>query len=556
MHEDKILILIGMLVGLVVLLIWVGQGLAFLIENDLHILSAIGIIIAILLVNWIDGFISNKFSGPYGSAGAMQMLMLGKQVFFGGLFFVGILYAILFLIKRLKENTTKTKAPNIPPPRYEEGFAPSQTTGQAPGQPPLPPTQERLEQLFRANKSCMKLSDALERETEDLRSISAETCTILQDTRDKTVGAYTETGDEMTPYYQCVAEKGESSAARSECAEKKPSESRMAELTAIRKQNAIRRYTDELKDFAEGNKTTPVGLEDSEPIPGQLVECFSSDTEDEASSTEDLKAQIKSAESELRANLRILNNYTNDRRYLAINTLCDQIVFSMLFVNKLSEKGAKKMAEGENAAKKEKKETIDYFVPTSEESLDEMVKRAQLRAIQLLKRIDETKRSYAALKMRYDVVSGKLNRAASGTPSQDDLKTAAEPAPLKGRCPEMMFEYAQSEGGFCCPLPPTGYDFNSGEYKQCNPNFDAPENVDGVKRLKKIAVQLSDECDQNGYNCDKVLALEQKIARQCKPESNPSTYQLPTCMYVCSEKGENVRICNQQDYRRQRRSGR
>ena len=37
----------------------------------------------------------------------------------------------------------------------------------------------------------------------------------------------------------------------------------------------------------------------------------------------------------------------------------------------------------------------------------------------------------------------------------------------QGDCPEAMFEYGKSKGGFCCPAEPVGYDAEKNEYTRC-----------------------------------------------------------------------------------------
>lgn len=375
----------------------------------------------------------------------------------------------------------------------------SESTGNKPRYEPF--SNSDATTTLKLIQKAQSLLDSIESAVDSLDTLEQEACDMVSESKQQYMDANMAPGSEMDAYNACIIREGEGG--EEACKNLKPTPERQATLNARRKERAQQKYQLEFSQFQNTK-------------PGTLLECFV-----DASET---------YEEELQDAIQDLEPFVSETFQKRIRDRCLNVQTSMSFVLHLTRKGQAALQKAE--ANKPKEGFAD--LATQEQKPLSLQQKAQqsIQSVQtLLSEIQNTQKVFQEAKQQYQTLTGKVNRMASGAPTQQDLVTALSPAPVQGSCPRFMFAYATDAGGSCCPVEPANYDTTRGQYLNCGPI--TPENR---KAAQKRRNQATATCE--GDTCIRATLAAFQKAQQfpqgCRSGLNPLETAGPACPYVCA----------------------
>lgn len=353
-------------------------------------------------------------------------------------------------------------------------------------------------------QKAQSLLDSIESAVDNLDTLEQEACEMVSDSRQQYLDANMAPGSEMDAYNDCIVREGEGG--EEACKNLKPTPERQATLEKRRKERAQQKYQLEFSQFQNAK-------------PGSLLECFVGQESENESEME--------IEEELQAAIQDLEPFVAEAFQKRIRDRCLNLRTSVSFVLHLTSKGQaalqKAQAEG----------FVNQIQAAQPQPLTIQQKAQQsIQSVQsLLSEIQETQTLFQKAKQEYQTLTGKLNRMASGAPTQQDLLTAMSPAPVQGDCPKFMFAYATDAGGSCCPVEPTEYDTGRGQYLKCGPATSETQKVAQKRRNQAMGSCQDDNCIRATLAA---FQNAQQFPQGCRSGLNPLEEMGPACSYVCS----------------------
>lgn len=349
-------------------------------------------------------------------------------------------------------------------------------------------------------QKAQSLLDQIESVVDNLDTLEQEACEIVSDSRQQYLDANMTPGSEMDAYNTCIVREGEGG--EEACKNLKPTPERQATLNERRKERAQQKYQLEFSQFQNTK-------------PGSLLECFAGqETENETEIEEELQAAVQDLEP-----------FVTEAFQKQIRDRCLNLRTSMSFVLHLTHKGQAALQKAQTEGFQIQPQNQPQ-VPTLQQKAQQSIQSVQ----SLLTEIQETQTLFQKAKQEYQTLTNKVNRMASGAPTQQDLVTAISPAPVQGACPTFMFAYATDVGGSCCPVEPVDYDTTRGQYLKCGPATPETRKAAQKRRNQAVGTCQNDNCIRATLAA---FQNAQQFPQGCRSGLNPLEETGPACSYVC-----------------------
>ena len=455
---------------IVVVLLILFFGAATSITSSLALVPFAMLMLGIAVgVIYIDSFIPgiSNTANPI-----LQFLYEGKNI----AVMIALVGLLIVTIRALLQ-ASKRPEPTQGKPRYEP-FTDSDST-------------------LKLIQKAQSLLDSIETAVDNLDTMEQEACEIVSDTRQQYLDANMAPGSEMDAYNACIVREGEGG--EEACKNLKPTPERQATLEKRRKERAQQKYQLEFSQFQNAK-------------PGSLLECFAD----------------QEIEEELQDAVQDLEPFVAEAFQKQIRDRCLNLRTSMSFVLHLTRKGqaALQKAQASEGFVSQIQLQPQQQPPTLQQKAQQSIQSVQT----LLTEIQETQTLFQKAKQEYQTLTGKVNRMASGAPTQQDLVTALSPAPTQGDCPNFMFAYATDAGGSCCPVEPVEYDTTRGQYLKCGPATPETRKAAQKRRNQAMSACQNDRCIQATRTA---FQNAQQFPQGCRSGLNPLETEGPACSYVC-----------------------
>jgi hypothetical protein len=450
-------------------------GILLKMEKKLGVFSlAIFFLILTIAILFLDSLFPGVSEIP-----TIQILLQFRGLLFAILAFIFAFLAIWNLRQTYSQNSKPCNAISVPVAMYE----------------PFANGMSERTTLLRLIRQANQVLEQIQNGSEDVNMMVSDACTLLNEVKQNYIDANASQNQQPEAYTECLTRNGDEEA----CKNLKLSSEAMEKQNATRKARATRLYESEKARLQTG----------------PMIECFEN-------------SEIAELEDELRIILTDIEPFIQASEQEKLMRQCKNIRNTMAFVLALTKKGQTQINKAD--------EKIEGFLDLgSGVTLIDRAKKILSTAQTLLNEILLTKTEFSKAKSEYDSLQGKVNRMASGEPTQEDILKG--PRPEQGSCPSYMFQYAKDAGGYCCADEPTEYNSERGEYLQCSP----PTNDVLKNRKKRFNAALKkcadndDVCISNTYS---VFNQGPQKQAKCRLPENPRE-ATPICTYICSKTGKS-----------------